>query len=284
MASADIFAVGAADFRTRVIEASRRRPVLVDFWAAWCGPCRMLGPVLERVVERSGGAVALAKVDSDREPDLAARYQVRGLPTVKLFRDGEVVDEFVGARPEGAVEAFLAPHLPDPAAAAVQEAGRLTAAGRREEAVTVLESAHAEHPASAALAGALGERYLERGLAARARALYDGLPAPAQADPAGRALAARLRFAETLARAPAPGALSTRAEEGDAEALFLLAAYDVMAGRFEDAAGRLFRILQGDAGWGGGRARQALLDLMEIAGGGDARVGAWRRRLAQLLY
>lgn len=283
MPTADVFDVGAADFQARVLEASRQRPVLVDFWAAWCGPCRMLEPVLERIVARHTGAVALARVDTDREQELASRHGVRSLPTVKLFRHAQVAGEFLGARPEGEVEAFLAPHLPDPAADDLREAAELVRLGRSDEAITRLEAARAANPASVALAAALGEHYLGRGRVDEARALYDALPAPAQAEAPGRVLAARLRFANALTDASPPGVLAERAERGDAGALFMLAAYDVMAGDCAAAADRLFRILQRDPHWNRDGARHALLDLMEIAGETE-RVAHWRRRLARLLY
>jgi len=99
--------VSEVDFEARVIARSRELPVVVDFWAEWCGPCRTLGPALESAVSDRGGAVELAKVDVDSNQQLAARYGIRGIPAVKAFRDGEVVEEFVGARPRAGVEQFL---------------------------------------------------------------------------------------------------------------------------------------------------------------------------------
>src|SRR5918998_2189966 len=121
-----VFDVGEADFQQKVIERSRSVPVVVDFWAAWCGPCRQLGPVLEREAAAREGDVELAKVDVDGNQRLAMQFRVQGIPAVKAFRDGQVVDEFTGALPPPQVESFFERLVPS-------EADRLAAAGDEAE-------------------------------------------------------------------------------------------------------------------------------------------------------
>jgi putative thioredoxin len=137
-----------ADFEREVIELSRTRPVLVDFWAEWCGPCRVLGPVLERLAEKSGGAWELKKVDTEQLPDVAERFAVRSIPNVKLFVDGNVVNEFVGALPEPAVASWLARALPDKHQKEMDRAAELVREGKIGEAVAVLEPVVAADPAN----------------------------------------------------------------------------------------------------------------------------------------
>jgi putative thioredoxin len=168
-----------ADFEREVVERSRELPVVVDFWAEWCGPCRVLGPSLEQAVSSRDGKVVLAKVDVDSNPALSERYGIRGIPAVKAFRDGAVVDEFVGALPAAAVEQFVDKLVPS-------EAEALVAEGDEQS----LRRALQLEPGRADAASALAELLLERGDAEGALALVE----PIEGDFAAEGVAARARL------------------------------------------------------------------------------------------
>jgi putative thioredoxin len=136
------------DFEVEVLQRSHSVPVLVDFWAPWCGPCRALGPVLERLTAQAGGRWVLVKVNTDMHPDLAARYHVASIPTVKLFRQGRVVDEFVGAMPEAYIRQWLDTALPSPHVQAVARAENLIAEGQYQQARQLLEPVVAAEPSN----------------------------------------------------------------------------------------------------------------------------------------
>lgn len=136
------------DFEQDVLERSKTLPVLVDFWAAWCGPCRILGPVLERLAEQHSGEWRLVKIDTEKYPDLAARYGVQGIPNVKLFVDGKVKDEFTGAQPDYAIEQWLKRALPEKHTADIERAEQLIGEQKTAEAQKLLTSIIADAPQS----------------------------------------------------------------------------------------------------------------------------------------
>jgi len=177
-----------ADFQQRVLERSAQVPVLVDFWADWCQPCHMLAPVIEQAVDAHAGKVELAKLDTDSNQETAARYGVRGLPTVKAFRNGEVVDEFTGAQPPLVVERFVAGLVPS-------EADELVGGGDEESLRRALEV----DPDHTAARRELARLLLRRGEAEEALALLEGVSGDFVAD--GLAARARLTGDEDLAPA-----------------------------------------------------------------------------------
>ena len=190
------FDVGENDFQARVIDRSRELPVVVDFWAEWCGPCRALGPALEAAVAKRQGKVELAKVDTDANQNLAMSFQIRGIPAVKAFRDGQVVDEFTGAIPPPQVEAFLDRIVPS-------EADELAASDDEDSLRKALEL----DSRNAAAARKLGRLLLARGEASEALELLENLKGDFEAE----GLAARARLAEGLGEDRSDGAGSLTA-------------------------------------------------------------------------
>ncbi len=278
--------VTEANFAEAVIERSRQVPVLVDFWAEWCGPCQMLMPVLSRLADEYGGRFVLAKVNTDAEQGLAMRYGIRGIPALKLFRHGEVVEEMVGVQPEGAIRAMIDRHIERPADRVREEARAAVRAGAPETAVALLRKALDEEPDYAPLRLDLAAALAAAGRFDEAEETFRSLPPDVREGAEGKALAARLTFARAVAEAPARERLEAAWREGSAGSaeLYALAAHRIVAGEHEAGLELLLELLKRDPGFRDGAARKAVLAAFDLLGGEGDLVQRYRKRLFALLH
>ena len=264
----------AFDFESDVLEASRERPVVVDFWAPWCGPCRALGPTLEALDLEAGDRWTLVKVNTDEHPRLMQRYGIRGIPAVKLFVDGTVAGEFTGALPEPQIRQWLDQHVPSPARTLVQSAASALEAGDRAAAIGALEAALPDLEAETAPWAVTARVDLARLLvledADRARALVEGAHT-SEAD-AVRAVA------DALERDPAS------LPEGGAQVQVRAALEAVQAGRLEAALDSLTAAVQADRYYDDDRARELAVALFLVLGEQDPVVQARRPAFNRALY
>jgi putative thioredoxin len=281
--------VTRANFDETVLRASAQKPVLVDFWAPWCGPCRALSPILDRLAEAYAGRFTLAKLNTDEEPEIAARYGIRGIPNCKLFVDGEVADEFTGALPESALRDFLARALPSPAAPLVAQAKAALARGDVPAALATVAAAERVAPDDEDVLLTRVEALLLGNDAAAARATVEALQARsgAQAVRDARrlaALAARAALASgaghdlgALANAAATMPVDCAAKLAYAKAL---AAY----GDYERALAELLAIVQTDRTFGDDAARRTMLTIFDALPPDSDLVRRYRRELASALH
>jgi len=281
--------VTTASFRTDVIAESMNRPVLVDFWAPWCGPCKQLTPVLEKAVQSAGGKVVLAKMNIDDHPDIAGRLGIQSIPAVIAFQRGQPVDGFMGALPESQVKAFIekliGPVVDESAELLIQAETALVggdAAGAAELFAAALQAA----PEEAKAMGGLARAFLELGETQEARSVLDAAPARLAADPAIAAARAALDLAEQAAGLgdlqDLAGRVASNAE--DHEARFDLAVALASLGKRDEAAGALLEIIRRDRKWGEEKARKQLLQFFDAWGPMDAATVQARRRLSSLLF
>jgi putative thioredoxin len=278
-------------FEADVIQRSMEVPVLVDFWATWCGPCKTLGPILEKLAAEYHGAFELAKVDVDREQQLAAAFQIRSVPTVILAKDGQLVDGFPGVLPEGQLREFLKHHGIEPAAADADAAGGAGAASAEPpvpldphaEVMRLRKAVEAE-PGNDALKLDLALALLATGGAHEAEQLLDALPANLATDDRAVRARARLGFAALLENAPPREVLEAAiaSDPADLRARHLLGARGIVSGDAEAGLEQFLEMLRRDRDFEDGLPRKALIDAFRVVDDQDL-VGRYRRRMSSLL-
>ena len=278
--------VNKGNFQLLVIEASATTPVVVDFWAPWCAPCRALTPVLDKLAAEYAGRFVLAKVNSDEEPELASRYGVRGIPNVKAFVGGEVVAEFSGAVPESAVRRFLDGFLPSPSDDLQMEAfARYRTDGDLDAAMALLDRAQEVDPKNEDVKFNRAALLVEAGRAAEARAMIETLTPLAQMDERVSELKARMDLAEGAAGAESPEALEQRVarDEADLDARLQLAHVHVSRQQYRQALEHLLAIVERDRKWEDDIGRKTILKVFELMGNQGELVSEFRRRLARTM-
>lgn len=271
--------VETADFQREVLDRSHEVPVLVDFWAEWCEPCKVLSPIIEKVVGEAGGRIRLAKIDSDRNQQLAGEFGVQGIPTVIAFKDGQVVNQFTGALPEPQVREFIDALLPSDLDEAVAEADRLYEAGDEPGAERllrgVLDTDSTHHDAALTLAGLL----LDRGDNEDAINLLE--PVSETQEVKTMLAAARMSTASDLDIDQLEAAVAANPE--DESAALDLARANGAAGDYDAALAGLLSLVE-RRGERSDDARKAMLDIFEVLGSETPLVGDYRRRLATAIF
>jgi putative thioredoxin len=276
--------VGSANFRDVVLEGSKQRPVIIDFWAPWCGPCQILKPILEKLAAEYAGKFTLAKINSDENQQIAAEFGVRGIPAVKAVVDGRLVDEFTGVLPESQVRAFIERVVPSPSELVRKHARTCMESGQHSEALALLEQALALDARNEAAIVDKLEVLVALDRIAEANALLDTLDLLTLDEPRVATLKAQIGFSASGGEEPA--ALVARIEKNpsDLAARLELARHHVRVQAFEPALEQLLEIIRRDRKFGDDAGRRTMLDIFHLLGADSELVGKYRRMLASALY
>lgn len=284
-ATSHVFEVDELNFEADVLQASLSTPILVDFWATWCEPCKVLGPMIEKLAAEYNGAFRLGKVDVDKQQQLAGVFGIRSIPTVMLIKDGQPLDGFAGALPEGQLREFLSRHVQPLEAAPVDEEADAARAETPEQAINRLQQEIAAAPDKSELKLDLALALMRAGNVAAAEAELNALPVKLATDDRAVRLRSQLDLAGALQGAPPLAELQQRVQTDDQDwtARDLLGVRLLLEG---DAAGGLdqfLAILQHARDWSDGQAKKRLLAAFATLDDAEL-VGRYRRRMASLLF
>ncbi|MFT4178283.1 MAG: thioredoxin [Thermomonas sp.] len=279
-----VFDASAATFEDAVIRKSLETPVLVDFWATWCGPCKTLGPILDKLAADYHGAFVVAKVDVDKEQELAAAFQIRSVPTMVLFKDGQLLGAIPGVLPEGQLREMLQQVGIEPAAPPVDDAPEVAPPLDPHAEVIRLRKAIETEPDKDELKLDLALALLQTGAASEAEHLLDRLPANLSTDDRAVKARARLGFAALLQDAPPAEVLQAAiaTNPGDLHARHLLGVRELVAGDAEAGLQQFIEMLQRDRTYADGLARKSLIDAFRVVEDEDL-VSRYRRKMSSLL-
>jgi putative thioredoxin len=284
--SPDVLIVTAENFQSVVLDGSFERPVLVDFWADWCAPCRTLMPMLAKLADEYNGRFLLAKVNTEEEQALAAHFGIRSLPTVQLYKAGQVVDQFMGALPESQIREFLDRHISRASDGLLTQAQKLMTTGDFDGARDLIERVRAEDPSNTRVHLADLQLIVARGAITEALAVIDGLPIELANDPQVIALRGQLGFASTVDGAPSETELAARidADTRDSRARYQLAAYRVLHGDYEHALDLLLELVRRDRAFEDDAGRKGMLAIFDLLGGSGDLVARYRAKMMNALY
>ena len=278
--------VSMQNFQNLVLENSINKPVLVDFWADWCQPCQTIMPMLAKLAEEYAGKFELAKVNADEDQELAAHFGIKSLPTMKLFYQGQIVDERMGAVPESDIRAMIDKHIVSESDQIVQAAMMAYQQGHTAQALEVLNNALAKDPDNAELKVTIAQMVYSEGDSESAVVLLDSLDSEGSNLDAAIKLRAEIKLAEQLADLPDLGEIEQRLAQNphDLDALLQKSRHLTAQGDYDNAMECLLTIIRTDRSFEDDAGRASLLELFDLLGGEHPSVQKYRRKLFTLLH